>query len=403
MSHITLARLPLENLRRRPFRTAALTIVVAMLTIAFYGGSLLALNLNSGLASMRERMGADLMVVPENTKTQAEALLADTGTTTFYFTNDIEQLVNRADGIAQATAQTYISSLAAECCDQKVQIIGFNPDTDFVITPWITSQFDGTLADGQVVAGANIAVSANGAIRLYDHEFPVAAQLAATGTSLDNSVFVNPATIPQIVSYSAKVGRSAIPEQYAGSAVSAILIKVADGYDAASVTTSITERSGLDDLGFVYPGGVTATTKDSLDALVRYAAVFMAVFWAMGLIVLLAVFASSMNERKREFAAYRIMGASRSALVGLIVRESATIGAGGGLAGIALASLVILPFNTLIGQRLQLPYLQAGALNVALLVVAGLAFAVTTGLIASIATAVRLSAPETYLTLREGE
>ena len=26
----------------------------------------------------------------------------------------------------------------------KVQIIGFNPDTDFVITPWIASQFDGT-------------------------------------------------------------------------------------------------------------------------------------------------------------------------------------------------------------------------------------------------------------------
>jgi putative ABC transport system permease protein len=73
--HITLAKLPLANLRRKPFRTSALVIVVVMLTVAFYGGALLSMNLNNGLDSMRERMGADLMVTPQNTKNQAEALL----------------------------------------------------------------------------------------------------------------------------------------------------------------------------------------------------------------------------------------------------------------------------------------------------------------------------------------
>ncbi len=58
-----------------------------------------------------------------------------------------------------------------------MQIIGFNPATDFVITPWITSQFDGTLNHGEVIAGANINVSDNNTIKLYGHEFPVAAQL----------------------------------------------------------------------------------------------------------------------------------------------------------------------------------------------------------------------------------
>ena len=47
--HITLGGLPLVNLKRKPFRTAALTIVVAMLTVAFYGGSLLSMNLEAGL------------------------------------------------------------------------------------------------------------------------------------------------------------------------------------------------------------------------------------------------------------------------------------------------------------------------------------------------------------------
>lgn len=38
-----------------------------------------------------------------------------------------------------------------------------------------------------------------------------------------------------------------------------------------------------------------------------------------------------------------------------------------------------------------------------LLIAVSFVFAVITGVIASIATAVKLSAPETYLTLREGE
>ncbi|KFI50523.1 FtsX-like permease family protein [Bifidobacterium biavatii] len=405
MPHITLGSLPFENLKRKPFRTAALVIVVTMLTVAFYGGALLATNLKAGLNSMQERMGADLMVVPQNTGTKAEALLTSGSSSTFYFTNDIEQAVAKADGVSQVTAQTYISSLAAACCDEKVQIIGFDPATDFVIEPWITSQYERTLKDGEVVAGANINVSANGTIKLYNHEFPVAAQLASTGTSLDNSVFVNESTIPAVVSYSAKTGHAAIPAEYADKAISAVLVKTGDA-DTKTVAANIADTvkaDGVTGLGYVYPGGVTASTKASLDAIIGYAGLFLAVFWIMGLIVLLAVFASSMNERKREFAAYRIMGATRGMLVGVIVRESATVGLIGGLIGIGSASLAILPFNTLIGARLQLPYLQSGAFTVLALIAAGLAFAVATGLIASVAAAVRLSAPETYLTLREGE
>lgn len=401
--HITLAKLPLANLRRKPFRTSALVIVVVMLTVAFYGGALLSMNLNNGLNSMRERMGADLMVTPQNTETKAEALLTGNASSTFYFTNDIGAEVAKADGVSKSTVQTYISSLAAACCDEKVQIIGFNPDTDFVITPWMASQIDGTLRRGQVVAGSGINVSTEGTVKLYGHEFPVAAQLADIGTSLDNSVFVNMDTVPDIISYSARTGHAAIPEKYAGKAVSAVLVKVRDGYSARQVAANIAKATGITSLGYVYPGGITATTKADLKAIIRYAAVFVVVFWAMGLIVMLAVFSSSMNERKREFAAYRILGATRATLVGIIVKESAIIGVLGGLIGISCASLAVLPFNGLIAEELQLPYLQIGVGKVLVLTAVSLLFAVATGLIAVIATAVRLSAPQTYLTLREGE
>ena len=105
-NHITLAGLPLVNLKRKPFRTAALAIVVTMLTVAFYGGSLLSMNLKAGLNSMQERMGADLMVTPQNTKNEAEALLTNGSASTFYFTKDITDAVAKADGIDEITEQT---------------------------------------------------------------------------------------------------------------------------------------------------------------------------------------------------------------------------------------------------------------------------------------------------------
>ena len=403
MAHVTLANLPLINLRRKPFRTAALVTVVTMLTVAFYGGSMLSMNLQAGLNSMQERMGADLMVTPQNSKSEAEALLTNGSTSTFYFTNSIENQVSKVDGIAQVTAQTYISSLAASCCDEKVQIIGFNPDNDFVITPWIASQFEGTLKRGQAIAGAGVNVSSSGTVRLYGHKFPVVAQLASTGTSLDNSVFVNMETVPDVVSYSAQAGHTAIPERYADKAVSSVLIKVEEGYSARQVAANIAKQTGLKGLGYVYPGGITSTTKGNLTVIVRYIVLFVIVFWLMGLVVLLAVFSSAMNERKRKFATYRILGATRPVLAGIVMRESLMIGAAGGVIGIVAASLAILPFSTLIGRQLQLPYLQTNISRTLALIAISLAFAVLTGLVSSAASAVRLSSPETYRTLREGE
>ena len=103
-------------------------------------------------------------------------------------------------------------------------------------------------------------------------------------------------------------------------------------------------------MGYVYPGGITANTRTSLTALVTYLKIFVAVIWVMGVIVLLAVFASSVNERKREFA---YLQASPVAVIGFIA--------------------VTIVCSTVIG------------------------------IIGSLATMWRLGRPEAYLTLREGE
>ena len=403
-SHITLRSLPAENLRRKPLRTAALIIVVMLLSVALFGGSLLSINLGNGMRSMEERLGADLMVVPQNSAQQAEALLTNGSPGTFYFTKDVASAVAKADGVAQSTEQVYISSLAAACCASKLQIIGYDPSTEFVIQPWLSSQFSGEVKDGQIVACAGVNMSSGGTIELYGRTWPVVAQLASTGTSLDNSVFVNRATVPDMVEASARVSHRVMPEQYAKKAVSAVLIKVADGYDPHTVAESITKLDpSYKKLGFVYPGGITSSTKASLGSLVGYTAIFVAVLWVMGVIVLLAVFFSSVNERKREFASLRIMGATRGMLRGVIAREALIVSLAGGVTGVALASLFVFPFSSLIGRQLQLPYLQAGPLAVIGMIAVSVLCTVVVCMGASMLAMRKLARPEAYVTLREGQ
>ena len=366
-SHITLRSLPAENLRRKPLRTVALIIVVMLLSVALFGGSLLSINLGNGMRSMEERLGADLMVVPQNSAQQAEALLANGSPGTFYFTKEAASAVAKADGVAQFTEQVYISSLAAACCASKLQIIGYDPSTDFVIQPWLSSQFDGEVKDGQIVAGAGVNVSSDGTIELYGRTWPM-------------------------------------PEQYEKKAVSAVLIKVADGYDPHTVAESITKLDpSYKSLGFVYPGGITSSAKASLGSLVGYTAIFVAVLWVMGVIVLLVVFFSSVNERKREFASLRIMGATRGMLRGVIAREALIVSLAGGVTGVALASLFVFPFSSLIGRQLQLPYLQAGPLAVIGMIAVSVLCTVVVCMGASMLAMCKLARPEAYVTLREGQ
>ena len=403
MRTITLKRLPLENLKRKPLRTAALLVAAACLSAIFFGGSLISMNLAQGLNSMRARMGADIMVIPNGTHTKAEALLTNGRSSTFYFTNNIEDLVRRSPGVQKASAQTYISSLSAGCCAEKLQIIGFDPDSDFVIGPWIYSQHKKTLHKGEMIAGANVLVSYKNTVRLFGHQWPVVAQLAKTGTSIDNSVFVRRESVPQVVEYSTKVHHTAIPKEYAKKAISAVLVKVRKGYSAKQVAQNIKKTTGLSSIGIVFPGGITATTQANLGVFTRSLTFIIAACWIVGLLVLIVVFATSLNERKKEFASLRILGFTRKMLLGVATRESAILGFVGGVIGVASASLIIFPYSSLISSQLQLPYLEVTALPVIALMAVSIVLSLLSVVAASALTTWRIAMRETYLTLRAGE
>ncbi|RFT37490.1 ABC transporter permease, partial [Gardnerella vaginalis] len=198
-------------------------------------------------------------------------------------------------------------------------------------------------------------------------------------------------------------GHTAIPAKYARKAVSAVLVKVSKGFSAQKVAENIRKTSGIKSLGVVFPGGITEQTKKSLEVLNK--AIFLGIlaFWLVGVLILVCVFASSTSERKREFASLRILGANKSMLLKMVARESSAIGFGGGVIGVVFASLILFPYNVVISQQLQLPYLESNVWLVCSLAAVSVAFSLASVLVTSAIIVGRIASREAYLTLRDGE
>ncbi|MDR1149869.1 MAG: ABC transporter permease, partial [Spirochaetaceae bacterium] len=196
---LTIGVLSLKNLRAKPVRTACLVVVVAILAFTLFGGSILALNLRQGLDTMTKRFGADLMVVPEGAGERAQTLLLRGGSAFFYFDAGIVDKVAQTEGVLCASPQFFLTSLSADCCDAAVQLIAYDPATDFVVQPWIAEKRGKQVIDGQLVIGSRVNLGSSGAIRLFNHEYPVAAQLSRSASGLDTSIFMTMNTMRDLV------------------------------------------------------------------------------------------------------------------------------------------------------------------------------------------------------------
>jgi putative ABC transport system permease protein len=393
--------LSLENLKAKPVRTACLAVVAAVLAFTLFGGSLLALNLRQGLAVMTKRFGADLMVVPQGAGEKAEAVLLNGGEHYFYFDSGVLDTIAGTKGVSRVSPQFFLASLSTECCDAAVRLIAYDPATDFVVQPWIAEKHRAAVEDGQVVTGSRIVLRSNGAIQLFNHEYPVAAQLSSSASALDTSIFMTMNTMRQLIDRAHAEKYNFLADKYGDNAISAVLAKVDPPENPALVAYTI--RRDLGDVDVLVSQGIFSAIAATLSGLVSYIHVFSAVLWGLAVIVLAAVFSGTIHERKKEFALLRILGATKRKLVGIVLGESALAGIAGGAAGILLASLVIFPFSTLIGERLELPYLDAPFLTIIPLVLGSLFLSTLAPGVASLYSAFRISRAETYFTMREGE
>ena len=394
-------RLPLTNLSRKPGRTVALVLLTAFLALSVFGGSVIIMSLRRGFGSLEARLGADIIVVPSSaqSKVSFKNMLLQGTTGSFYMSDENLKRTLEVEGVEKAAAQVFLASLKADCCSVKIQVIGIDPETDFTIQPWIEQSYQKELGDLDVLVGCGVSANPGEILRIYDERCHVAGRLAATGTGLDTAVYCSMDTMRKLLQAAESKGISHKISSDDGDVVSAIYVKVKEGYDIGRVNSEI--QGHTRNASAVRTKSMITDISGSLAGISGIVSILIVVVWLLSFIILLIAFAMIANERKKEFALLRLLGTSRKQLGALVWKESALCSLAGGAAGILLAAVIVFPFTTLIETSLKLPYLVPSLMKCFLTGLLALAATVAAGSLASAGAARHLAKADPGTVLRE--
>ena len=397
---MNIRKIPFTNLIRRPGRTAALVLLTAFLAFSVFGGSLVVMSLKRGLNSLESRLGADIIVVPSSaqSKTSFKNMLLQGTTGAFYMSDDNLTRTLEVEGVETAAPQVFLASLKADCCSIRIQVIGFDPETDFIVQPWIEESCRTGLDTMDIVVGTDVGSNAGDTLKIYDQSCRVAGRLAPTGTGLDSAVYCNMDTMGILLKAAEEKGISHDIKSDGESVVSAIYVKVKEGYDIGKVNSAIQGHTRK--ASAVRTKSMITDVSGSLAGISRTVSWLVAAIWILSAVILLTAFVMIANERKKEFALLRLLGTSRRLMKSVIRTEAAVCSAAGGAAGTAAAALILFPFTKLIESSLGLPYLTPQVSTVLLAAAATITGTVLVGVLSSALAAGRLGKVDPGTVLR---
>lgn len=390
----------LSNLKKKPFRTAAMLAVIALSSALLLGSFIISASLRGGIFGIQSRLGADLMIIPEGAQQELEGILLYGSPNYFYMDKSIEGLVRSVEGIETVSGQTYLASLSESCCDIPVQIIGFDPESDFIVKNWAKSRYSKLSSEEEVLfAGSNIDVQKK-TVRFYGQTHKVTAKLAKSGSGMDSAIYTDIATLKNIFLDARSKGFGFISGDDIDKKVSAIFVKLADGVrpDSAAlrIQRALSQQADAPAIQIIQNEKMISNLMSRFSAILIFMNAISVLVLVITFTTLAVVFSLMLNERLKEFAVLRVLGASHRTLVKIILSEAGLVGCAGAVTGIFFSLLIILPFNVLISEKLALPFAMSSTVQIIIFSVLVFVIILAASILSSVFSAVRISKFEPY-------
>jgi putative ABC transport system permease protein len=347
------------------------------------------------------RLGADLVVVPEQYTSESEDVLLRGEPSTFFFDRSVLDEVSNVRGVVQAAPQSYFGT-SPDNHDSPLlhlQIIAFDPDRDFTITPWLSEHQQKPLGHDEVILGSGIAGDIGSTNYYYGQPYVVAGRLEPTGTGVDYSVFIREDDARMMAHLSEFYAEEmfALPD----NDISVVLIKVQDPSQAALVAERITEQ--VPGVKVLTPQSLVSTVATQLDATVKLLdlAALVAILVSLPLIAIISLMAA--NERMREIGILRALGATKKRIFSLILGESLVLALAGGITGVLASLGGLLLSEQYIASSLGIPLALPATGEFATLALTTIIVTAAIGVAAAVIPALHAARTEPYLAMRSGE
>ncbi len=396
------------SLVKSEIKGRALRSILAILCIAVALGSIFSATglmegLNHSISLQANKLGADIIVVPKGMKEVFEKVyLTGTLEKPFYLDRSLAEKLKDIPQVEVITPQLYMVTLTeASCCAVwQVLLVGFDPETDFIVTPWLSKPLSKPLLDDEIVEGGYMLLPVGGETMFYGHPFKVRAQMEYTGTGFDAAVFMRLEDAYEMAEKSYWTAEK--PLKVNRNQVSAFFIRVSPGrYSVEDVATFIHMK--ILNVDTITSTNMLQTVRNQITGILHTLMMSGGVLWGMATVLSSAIFSMTINERRRELGLLLAIGATKRYIFKLLTAQTLIIALLGGIIGVVGGSATILFFHSLIIPSLEFPYVSPGMGSFLSIMGFTLGLAALTGILAVVYPVRLIGKMDPYSLIRRGE
>jgi len=341
----------LQVISRSRFRSTVIFLLFFVTTVCLFGTGLFTENLKNGSQKLYGRTYADMIAVPEGYLDTTKDLLFKGKACSIMFKDDILSEVSGIEGVERVTPQLYLETLEMSCCDDGgIQIVAFDPSTDFAVSQWTDISRD--LKGCQALAGSGGSLEKGDKITLFNREFTIADVLEETGMGYDNSIFIPYSTADEITSseeYSFMFGEKT-------GLVSMLLVKKSPDTNINEVSRKVNEvLKGSE--AKVYPiDELASDLRGHIELMADMMGIVSAFSVITASVALFAMVTLTFHQRRRIAGSMISAGCPRGKVLRYFLSEYLFLFAVGAVAGIVLVCVFLLPLHGELKELLDMPY-----------------------------------------------
>jgi len=396
----SLSALALRSISGSAFRSWLVCFCALVIAGVLLATVLLVQGAQASLHVATERLGADIVVVSKDAGLGSDGALLMGAPAKSSMPGDYVARIAAVRGVAAASPELYLGSIDGTpyVSSGAVDVVAFDPGSDFTVRPWIKQPLGSDLAKGQAIAGSSVsAPQGQKKITLEGSTLILRSSLEPTGTSLDRTVFVTFDTASDLARISPRLAaaRPTVPPER----VSSVLVKVEPGARPQKVAVDV--LNAMDGVTPVLSPDMFVSYHRQISGLLRSLLIILGMATGLSVVVLAMIFSLAAHQRRRQIGVLRALGATRGAVLLSFLAEAGLLALAGAAAGIVIAGAAVYLLHGALVHALGFPFALPSPASLAAYVAAGLGFALVVVGLAAMVPALRIGRQEPASSMRE--
>lgn len=333
------------------------TVFIILVSVSLiFSTWLLQQGLKNGLEKEQERLGADLLVVPNGVTVEPGEILYGGSPQNIYMSQEVEAGIQSVSGVERVSVQFFSQTLQADCCDfgEPLRLVGIDPQTDGLAAAWSRDGKTSQMQPDEIFTGSRVAAKTGQHFFILGRMFRVAGVLEPSGSGLDKSILMDLSVARELANQAPQLRGALLAQGGADQLISAVLVKLVPSANAAAVRAEIARRGNVQVFSSV-------ETKQRLYRNLHGFVVLLA--GILGVIALAAFLQlgtrlyAEVGERLAVFGLYLALGASPAQLVALVSLQAMLLCTVGGLIGLLAGYGLYAWLEEILVTRQSFPFL----------------------------------------------